>query len=70
MVRATGTPESVASELHDWNGLAAALITDFARIPEHQRNYVRMVFTDPAMRVLYPDWEDVARKAVTGRAGA
>ncbi|MFC0436378.1 helix-turn-helix domain-containing protein [Kutzneria buriramensis] len=48
-----------------WNGLAAALITDFARIPEHQRNYVRMVFTDPAMRVLYPDWEDVARKAVT-----
>ncbi|MEV6639531.1 helix-turn-helix transcriptional regulator [Amycolatopsis sp. NPDC051371] len=48
-----------------WNRLAAALITDFARIPEHERNYVRVVFTDPAMRTLYPDWADVARKAVT-----
>jgi transcriptional regulator with XRE-family HTH domain len=48
-----------------WNRLAAALITDFARIPEHERNYVRLVFTDPAMRTLYPDWADVARKAVT-----
>ncbi|MDX8148827.1 helix-turn-helix domain-containing protein [Lentzea sp. BCCO 10_0061] len=48
-----------------WNRLAAALITDFAQIPEERRNYVRMVFTDPAMRTLYPDWADVARKAVT-----
>ncbi|MEO6089310.1 MAG: helix-turn-helix transcriptional regulator [Umezawaea sp.] len=48
-----------------WNRLAAALITDFAQIPEDQRNYVRMMFTDPAMRTLYPDWADVARKAVT-----
>jgi hypothetical protein len=48
-----------------WNNLAATLITDFARIPEHERNYVRLVFTDPAMRTLYPDWADVARKAVT-----
>jgi transcriptional regulator with XRE-family HTH domain len=48
-----------------WNRLAAALITDFAQIPEHQRNYVRMMFTDPKMRTLYPDWADVARKAVT-----
>lgn len=48
-----------------WNRLAAALITDFAQIPEEQRNYVRLVFTDPAMRTLYPDWADVAHKAVT-----
>ncbi|MEQ0564243.1 helix-turn-helix domain-containing protein [Amycolatopsis sp. NEAU-NG30] len=48
-----------------WNSLAAALITDFARIPEPERNYVRLIFTDPAMRTLYPDWTDVARKAVT-----
>lgn len=48
-----------------WNSLAAALITDFAQIPEDRRNYVRMVFTDPAMRALYPDWADVARRAVT-----
>ena len=47
-----------------WNRLAA-LITDFSRIPDEQRNYVRMMFTDPAMRTLYPDWADVAHKAVT-----
>lgn len=52
-------------EILAWNRLAAALITDFGQIPELERNYVRVVFTDPAMRTLYPDWADVARKAVT-----
>ncbi|MET8331415.1 helix-turn-helix transcriptional regulator [Streptomyces sp. NPDC005181] len=47
-----------------WNSLAAALITDFAKIPEKKRNYTRILFTDPAMRALYADWESVARTAV------
>ncbi|MFE6756215.1 helix-turn-helix transcriptional regulator [Streptomyces sp. NPDC057684] len=47
-----------------WNSLAAALVTDFGRIPEKQRNYVRIIFTDPAMRTLYADWETVARTSV------
>jgi transcriptional regulator with XRE-family HTH domain len=47
-----------------WNAQAAALITDFARIPEEQRNYIRMIFTDPVMRTLYRDWENVARTCV------
>ncbi|GAA5039570.1 helix-turn-helix domain-containing protein [Streptomyces siamensis] len=47
-----------------WNPLAAALITDFARIPAKKRNYVRLVFTDPAMRTLYTDWQHVARTSV------
>ncbi|MGW8688551.1 helix-turn-helix transcriptional regulator [Streptomyces sp. NPDC055817] len=47
-----------------WNSLAAALVTDFGRIPEKQRNYVRIIFTDPAMRALYADWETVARTSV------
>ncbi|GEM29611.1 transcriptional regulator [Nocardia neocaledoniensis NBRC 108232] len=47
-----------------WNHLAAALITDFGAMPPRQRNYVRMVFTDPAMRTLYDDWESVARTCV------
>lgn len=47
-----------------WNALAAALVTDFARIPEKHRNYVRLVFTDPAMKTLYTDWETVARTCV------
>ncbi|MDQ0994171.1 helix-turn-helix domain-containing protein [Streptomyces sp. V3I7] len=47
-----------------WNPMAAALLGDFARIPEKQRNYVRMVFMDPAVRALYRDWEEVAQTGV------
>jgi len=48
-----------------WNPMAAALFgTDFAKIPQRQRNDVRLLFTSPAMRTLYADWEDSARNAV------
>lgn len=47
-----------------WNPLAAALVADFAQIPAKERNYVRLVFTDPAMRSLYADWEGVAHTCV------
>ncbi|MEV0262412.1 helix-turn-helix transcriptional regulator [Streptomyces sp. NPDC050617] len=47
-----------------WNPQAAALVTDFSRIPEKQRNYIRLVFTDPSMRELYADWRDVAHTCV------
>jgi len=47
-----------------WNRLAAAMITDFGQVPAKHRNYVRILFTDPAMRTLYADWESVARTAV------
>ncbi|MFJ8542439.1 helix-turn-helix domain-containing protein [Streptomyces sp. NPDC093586] len=44
-----------------WNPMAAGLFTDFARIPERERNFVRLVFRDPAVRALYPDWGWVAQ---------
>ncbi|MER5495617.1 helix-turn-helix transcriptional regulator [Streptomyces sp. NPDC002561] len=47
-----------------WNPLAAALVTDFGSIPEKHRNYIRLVFTDPRMRELYADWENVAHTCV------
>ncbi|MGW4856339.1 helix-turn-helix transcriptional regulator [Streptomyces sp. NPDC004288] len=47
-----------------WNPLAAALVTDFSKIPEKHRNYIRLVFTDPAMRNLYADWQNVAHTCV------
>lgn len=47
-----------------WNDLAAALLLDFSEIPAARRNYVRLVFTDPLMRELYPEWEQVARTCV------
>ncbi|MDA3624096.1 helix-turn-helix domain-containing protein [Saccharopolyspora sp. WRP15-2] len=51
-------------EVLAWNPLASALLTDFSRIPANKRNYIRMVFTDPATRTLYDDWETVARTCV------
>lgn len=63
----TTTPAIVLGRRTDilaWNPMAAALITDFAQIPAKQRTYIRLLFTDPAMRTLYPDWDNVARMAV------
>lgn len=63
----TDTPALVFGRYLDilaWNDLASALITDFGAMPATKRNYVRMVFTDPAMRELYVDWESVARTCV------
>lgn len=48
-----------------WNPMAAALFsTDFAKVPTQRRNYVRLLFTDPAMGTLYADWEGSARNVV------
>lgn len=61
------TPAMVANRALDvlaWNPLAAALIIDFSQIPENERNYVRLIFTHPAMRRLYRDWAGVAAASV------
>ena len=47
-----------------WNPMAAALFTDFGRLPEQQRNFVRLVFCDDGVRGLYPHWEYAARNGV------
>jgi transcriptional regulator with XRE-family HTH domain len=64
----TGTPAIVMSPTHDilaWNSLAAALMIDFGEIPERERNFMRLLFTDPRMRSLYPDWEGLARAVIS-----
>lgn len=63
----SATPAIVMGRRMDvlaWNRLAAAMITDFGQVPAKHRNYVRILFTDPAMRMLYKDWESVAKTAV------
>jgi transcriptional regulator with XRE-family HTH domain len=63
----TATPAIVQGRRGDilaWNTLAAALVTDFSQVPEKHRNYPRLIFTDPAMRSLYADWEASAQIAV------
>src|SRR5438045_1060615 len=64
----SGTPAIVMTPTHDilaWNPLAAALMIDFGEIPERERNFMRLLFTDPRMRALYPDWEGLARAVVS-----
>src|SRR5437867_2954897 len=64
----TDTPAIVMTPTHDilaWNPLAAALMVDFGEIPERERNFMRLLFTDPRLRSLYPEWEELARAVVS-----
>lgn len=64
----TDVPAMVQNRRFDilaWNPMAAALMVDFAAIPEPERNFVRLVFTHPAMRQLYADWDSVAKLCVS-----
>jgi transcriptional regulator with XRE-family HTH domain len=63
----TQTPAVVLGRRLDilaWNASATALYTDFARLPARSRNYVRLLFTDPAFRALHAEWEHDARTVV------
>jgi transcriptional regulator with XRE-family HTH domain len=63
----TETPALVLGRRLDilaWNAGAAALYTDFAQIPANRRNYLRLLFTHPAVRSLHAEWDHDARTAV------
>jgi transcriptional regulator with XRE-family HTH domain len=63
----TGAPAMVLGRRLDilgWNAAATALYTDFAELAPEDRNYVRLLFTDPAIRQLHTDWRGAARTAV------
>jgi len=63
----TETPAVVLGRRLDilaWNAGATALYTDFARLPARRRNYVRLLFTDPAFRALHANWDHDARIVV------
>ncbi|GGX57524.1 helix-turn-helix domain-containing protein [Streptomyces fructofermentans] len=62
----TSIPAMVLGRFTDvlaWNPLAAALLGDFGLLPEGDRNYAKMVFSD-RMKNLYADWESAARTTV------
>ncbi|MFF7561987.1 helix-turn-helix domain-containing protein [Streptomyces pseudovenezuelae] len=52
------------TDILGWNRLAAALWTDFGKYPEPERVFVRLLFTEPWMRELYVEWEEVTRLAI------
>jgi transcriptional regulator with XRE-family HTH domain len=63
----TATPAIVLGKRLDvlaWNPAAVALYLDFAQIPPGQRNYLRLLFTDPTIRGLHRQWQHDARDAV------
>ncbi|MDF0532374.1 helix-turn-helix transcriptional regulator [Tsukamurella sp. 8F] len=63
----TETPALVLGPRTDvlaWNSLAAKVYADFDAMDPHELNYVRLIFTDPAMRDLFTDWPSVARSCV------
>jgi transcriptional regulator with XRE-family HTH domain len=59
-----------------WNKAAAAVLTDYGKLPPGERNILRLIFCDPAARSKQVDWSGMARfivgafRADAARAGA
>lgn len=59
-----------------WNKAAATVLTDYSRLPDGQRNVLRMIFRDAGVRAAQANWRNVARfvvasfRADVARAGA
>ena len=59
-----------------WNRAAAAVLTDYSKLPREQRNILRLMFSDPGIRAQQEEWRNVARfvvgafRADAARAGA
>ena len=47
-----------------WNAATTAVLADYAALPARERNVLRRLFGDPAVRAALPDWEENARFAV------
>lgn len=47
-----------------WNRAAAAVLTDYSKLPAGRRNILRFFFSDPAMRAKQHNWEQLARFSV------
>ncbi|WP_327731276.1 helix-turn-helix transcriptional regulator [Streptomyces sp. NBC_00487] len=62
------TPALVLGRYMDilaWNPSAANLFTDFSLLRGKKRNFIRLLFAEPTVKELYPDWERVAHACVT-----
>ncbi|MBV2364515.1 helix-turn-helix transcriptional regulator [Streptomonospora nanhaiensis] len=66
--RIGGTPAYVvgrATGVLAWNTRAAEVFTDFARIPESERNMARIMFLTPLGAEMFPDWTAKAISVVS-----
>ena len=59
-----------------WNAAAAAVLTDYSKLPPERRNVLRLIFSDSRVKAAQEDWWKVARfvvaafRADAARAGA
>lgn len=47
-----------------WNEAAAAVLTDYGKLPPEERNILRLIFFNPRVRSVQSHWEGVARFVV------
>ena len=47
-----------------WNAAAAAVLTDYGKLPRDQRNILRLMFSDSRIKAVQEDWQSVARYVV------
>jgi transcriptional regulator with XRE-family HTH domain len=73
------SPAIIRTALWDvvaWNQAAAAVLTDYSKLPPSERNILRLIFSNERVRANQDDWESVARfvvgafRADAARAGA
>ncbi|CAN5483681.1 helix-turn-helix transcriptional regulator [soil metagenome] len=68
--------KTVTWDVVAWNAAAAAVLTDYAKLPREDRNILRLMFTNAGMKAAQEDWLSVARyvvgafRADAARAGA
>jgi transcriptional regulator with XRE-family HTH domain len=59
-----------------WNAAAAAILTDYGKLPRRERNVLRLMFSNARVQAAQEDWHNVARyvvgafRADAARAGA
>jgi transcriptional regulator with XRE-family HTH domain len=61
------SPAFVVNERLDvvgWNRTASQIFADFVTLPAWERNLVWLIFTDPAQRTLYVQWEEAAQRVL------
>lgn len=61
------SPAIIRTALWDvlaWNEAAAALLTDYGRLPREERNILRLIFAAPRAAPRAEDWESLARYTV------
>lgn len=48
-----------------WNRGAIRVFVDYSQLSDWERNHVWLIFTHPALRTLYTNWESTARRALS-----